>query len=190
MLRSLATAFLVLAVTFQAAEASAQATTPNGSNTPITSDGNDIRGNVAGTIGLGLLGAELGLILTPAFGLQDHVWAWIVFPTVGAAGGALAGAFAFDPGNPGPEVTVTLLGVGAALLIPAIVGALALKDRRSNRSLEKRMESGGAIRLSKEGTRFRLPDVSSVPVYSAAERQRFGVNQRSQVQISLVSGRF
>jgi len=188
MLRSLATAFLVLAVTFSAAGASAQAT--NGGNTPVTSDGNDIRGNVAGTIGLGLLGAELGLILTPAFGLQDHVWAWIVLPAVGAAGGALAGGFAFDPGNPGPEVTVTLLGAGAALLIPAIVGALALKDRRSNRALEKRMESGGAVRISKNGTRFRLPDVASVPVYSAAEQQRFGVSQRSQVQISLVSGRF
>jgi hypothetical protein len=190
MLRSFAAALLVLAVTFQAAGASAQSATPDSSDAPITSEGNQINGNVAGTIGLGLLGAELGLILTPAFGLQDHVWAWVVFPTVGAAAGALAGGFAFDPGSPGPAVTVTLLGVGAALVIPAIVGALALKDRKTNRALENRLEGGGAVRLSKEGTKFRLPDVASVPVYSAAEQQRFGVAQRNQIQVSLVSGRF
>lgn len=191
MLRSFATALLVFAVTFQTAEASAQTQTPNTTgNAPITTDGKDINGNVAGTIGLGLLGAELGLILTPTFGLQDHWWAWALFPTLGAAGGALAGGFAFDPGSPGPAVTVTLLGVGAALVIPAVVGALALRDRKNNKSMENRLEGGGAIRLSRQGTRFSIPDVSSRQVYSAAEQQRFGVNQRSAIQVSLVSGRF
>jgi len=191
MLRSFATAFLVLAVTFQAAQASAQAQ-PAGSSgdVPVTTDGHRINGNVAGTIGLGLLGAELGLILTPAVGLQDHTWAWIVFPALGAAGGALAGGFAFDPHDPGPKVTLSLMGVGMALVIPAIVGALALKDRRNNRSLENRLEGGGAIRLSKHGTKLGVPDMGAAPVYTAAEQQRFNVAQRSAFQVSLVSGRF
>lgn len=190
MLRSFAAAVLVFAVTFQSAEASAQTQTPDSSNTPITSDGKGINGNVAGTIGLGLLGAELGLILTPVFGLHDHWWAWALFPTLGAAGGAVAGALVFDPGSPGPEVTVTLLGVGAALVIPAVVGALALRDRKSNRAMENRLEGGGAVRLSKQGARFRMPDVGSRPVYSVAEQQRFGVAQRTAFQVSLVSGSF
>jgi hypothetical protein len=185
MSRSFAAALLVFAVTFQVAEASAQT-----QDALITSDGKDINGNVAGTIGLGLLGAELGLILTPVFGLQDHWWAWAVLPTVGAAGGVVAGALAFDPGSPGPAVTVTLLGVGMALIIPAVVGALALKDRKTNRAMENRLDGGGAVRLSRQGTRFRIPDVASTPVYSAAEQQRFGVAQRNAVQVSLVSGSF
>src|SRR4051812_7326253 len=165
MLKSFATALLVFAVTFQSAEAFAQAAQPTeSSGTPITSNGNDINGNIAGTIGLGLLGAELGLILTPVFGLQDHWWAWAVLPTVGAAGGVVAGVLAFDQGDPGPAVTVTLLGVGMALVIPAVVGALALKDRKSNRALENRLDGGGAIRLSKQGTRFSVPNVASAPV--------------------------
>ncbi|MFT3921521.1 MAG: hypothetical protein QM778_03200 [Myxococcales bacterium] len=189
MLKSFATALLVLAVTFQASEASAQAQ-PTDSSEVITTPGHRLNGNVAGTIGLGLLGAEVGLILTPTFGLQDHWWAWVLFPTVGAAGGAVAGALAFDPHDPGPKVTLTLMGVGMALVVPAIVGAMALKDRKNNRALENRLEGGGAIRLSKKGTRFGVPDVGATPVYTAAEQQRFGVTQRSAYQISLVSGRF
>jgi hypothetical protein len=53
-----------------------------------------------GTIGLGLVGAELGLIIPSVSGLSD-AWALAVFPVVGAAGGALAGYFALD--KPGRE---------------------------------------------------------------------------------------
>jgi len=56
-----------------------------------------------GTIGLGLVGAELGLIIPSVSGLNE-AWALSVFPIVGAAGGALAGYFALDkPGRDGSQ---------------------------------------------------------------------------------------
>ena len=150
-------------------------------------DGDEVKGNIAGTVGLGLLGAEVGLLLPPAFKLQDRWWAWVLFPTVTAAGGVVAGALAFDPGSPGPEVTVSLLGAGLALAIPAIVGAIALKDKRQRQ--EEARESGGVVRFG--STRhWGVPAVATTQVYSAAERLRFGVQQRTMVSVPLVSGRF
>ena len=56
-----------------------------------------------GTIGLGIIGAELGFMFpalmgraVPAF---HDTWAFIVFPTAFAAGGAVAGWFALDSPN-------------------------------------------------------------------------------------------
>lgn len=153
-------------------------------------DGDDVKGNVAGTIGLGMLGAELGLVLAPAVGLQNHWWAWVLFPTVGAAGGAVAGALAFDPGSPDPAVTVSLLGAGFALAIPAIVGAVAIKNRRNNRQPTESVEGGGVLRFGKVGSRWGVPAIAAVSVYSPAEQLRFGVQQRNVVKVPLVSGRF
>jgi peptidoglycan/LPS O-acetylase OafA/YrhL len=149
-------------------------------------DGDDVKGNIAGTIGLGLLGAEVGLLLPPAFKLQDQWWAWVLFPTVLAAGGAVAGALTFDPGDPKPAVTVSLLAAGMALALPAVVGAVALKDKRN--AQETAMD-GGVIRFG-SNRRWGVPSVSTRPVYSAGERLRYGVQQRTMVQIPLVSGRF
>jgi peptidoglycan/LPS O-acetylase OafA/YrhL len=152
-------------------------------------DGKDVKGNVAGTIGLGMLGAEVGLLLTPAFNLQDKWWAWALFPTVFAAGGAVAGALAFDPGNPDPAVTISLLGAGFALAVPAIVGAVALKNKRQNRDRAE-SESGAVLRLGKVQRRWGVPAISTAQVYSLAEQQRFGFAQRSVLRVPLVSGRF
>jgi hypothetical protein len=150
-------------------------------------DGDEVKGNIAGTIGLGLLGAEVGLLLPPAFKLQDRWWAWVLFPTVCAAGGAVAGALAFDPGSPSPAVTVSLLGAGLALAIPAIVGAVALKDKRQ--AQDAATESGGVLRFG-SNRHWGVPAVGTRPLYSSAERLRYGVQQRTMVQVPLVSGRF
>lgn len=151
--------------------------------------GDDIKGNIAGTIGLGLLGAELGLILAPSVGLHDKWWAWVLFPTVGAAGGAVAGVFVFDEGDPGPAVTVSLLGAGFALAVPAIVGAVAIKNKRANREPKESLE-GGVLRFGKAGPRWGVPSVGAAPAYSPAEQLRFGLAQRNIVKVALVSGRF
>lgn len=150
-------------------------------------DGDEVKGNIAGTVGLGLLGAELGLILTPACKLQDHWWAWVLFPTVFAAGGAVAGALAFDPGSPDPAVTVSLLAAGMVLAVPAVVGAIAWKDKRQ--AQDAAMESGGVLRFG-SNHRWGVPAIGTRPVYSANERLRYGVQQRTMVQVPLVSGRF
>lgn len=83
-----------------------------------------VESNVKGTIGLGMVGAELGFVIPAAVGLED-LWAYIVFPIVGAAGGAVGGFFAFD-NNDLVEGSVAALAAGMALVIPALVLTLAL----------------------------------------------------------------
>lgn len=81
------------------------------------------------TIGVGLLGAEVGLLVPAIAGLRE-TWAYIVFPLVGAAGGAVGGYF-IDQGSPNqPEISVALLAIGVGLAVPAVVGTLALTAYR------------------------------------------------------------
>lgn len=78
-----------------------------------------------GTIGLGLIGVELGLIIPAAAGAQDW-WPYLVFPVIGGAAGAVGGYFLDVETANQPEVGVSIFAVGVALLIPAIIGTLAL----------------------------------------------------------------
>ncbi len=76
-----------------------------------------------GVIGLGLVGAELGFIIPAVAGLHE-TWAFIVFPVVGAAGGAVGGYFLFEqPGE--TELSVAALAVGMAMIIPTMVITLS-----------------------------------------------------------------
>lgn len=177
---------LVIAVAFTSGAFTSGPLTSRASAQAV--DGDDIKGNIAGTVGLGLLGAEVGLVLVPACKLQNQIWAWIVFPTVLAGGGAVAGALTFDAGSPSPAVTLSLLGAGFLLAVPAIVGAVALKDKRNNSAAEA-LENGGVLRFG-GNKRFGVPAVGASPVYSQAERTRFGLPQRNMLSVSLVSGRF
>lgn len=78
-----------------------------------------IEASPKGLLGLGLVGAELGLTVPALAGLDD-AWALIVFPVVGAAGGAVAGHFAID--NRGNEkAAVATLTLGLALVVPSVV---------------------------------------------------------------------
>jgi hypothetical protein len=80
---------------------------------------NSVEATPKGTIGLGLVGAELGLIIPSVSGLNE-VWALTVFPVVGATGGALAGYFALD--KPGREKgSIAALVVGLAGVMPAVL---------------------------------------------------------------------
>jgi len=76
-------------------------------------------------IGVGLMGAELGLIIPALAGMRD-LWPYIVFPLVGAVGGAVGGWAIEENTRSSPEISVALLAVGIALVVPAIVGTLAL----------------------------------------------------------------
>lgn len=79
------------------------------------------------TIGLGLVGAELGLIVPAVAGLRDWYW-YLIFPVVGAAGGAVGGYFLdVEMGRSNsPEVSVALMAIGMALVVPTVIGTLAL----------------------------------------------------------------
>jgi hypothetical protein len=165
-----------------------------------------VRASPKGTIGLGLVGAELGLIIPSASGL-NKVWSLTVFPIVGATGGALAGYFALD--KPGREKgSVATLVVGLAGVLPAIlVTVKGVREERRERwepnqsirlSEEERRaielaEAGpGLLRRSRSGLRVAMPAVSvSTKAPLDPEAARMGVlRDRTEVRLSLASGVF
>ncbi|MGF1466534.1 MAG: hypothetical protein ACFCGT_10400 [Sandaracinaceae bacterium] len=103
-----------------------------------------VSADAKGIIGGGILGAEV-MFLTNALLVRagaralDEWWAWVLFPTLGATGGALLGYFILEepgrgvtmPGMPPqsrgyPEAAVATLTVSLALIIPTMVAVLAL----------------------------------------------------------------
>ncbi|HJL15062.1 MAG TPA: hypothetical protein RMH99_05365 [Sandaracinaceae bacterium LLY-WYZ-13_1] len=120
---------------FDTPTASAQCDPASETCTTVGADGK-------GILGGGILGAEIGFIV-PALIVSagarelDEAWAWILFPAIGAAGGAVGGYFALeDPQTTDmsgavtqqgfPEVAVAVLAVSMALIVPTFVGVLAL----------------------------------------------------------------
>jgi len=87
-----------------------------------TSGSPQVGASPKGTIGLGLVGAELGLVLPAVAGLDD-TWALVVFPLIGGAGGAVAGHFLLDGGN--RTFSIGALALGFALIVPSIVITLS-----------------------------------------------------------------
>lgn len=95
-----------------------------------------------GLLGGGILGAEIGFMTTALIvnaGAReiDEWWAWILFPAIGAAGGAVAGYYGLeDPGQTDasgmvvqrgfPEAAVAVFAISMALIVPTFVGVLAL----------------------------------------------------------------
>jgi outer membrane protein OmpA-like peptidoglycan-associated protein len=75
----------------------------------------------SGTIGLGLIGAELGFVIPAAAGLREP-WSLTAFPIAGAAGGAVGGYFLLDKGARHPTAAFNVLVVAAmALIIPGLM---------------------------------------------------------------------
>lgn len=150
-----------------------------------------------GTVGLGLVGAELGLVLPAAFGLTD-LWATIVFPVVGAGGGAAAGYFLIDDGgqNDG-ALGVAMMTTGLVLVIPSVVLAVSLgrydpdADMASAAQIRARMspeqraraDAGpGLLRMSQQGV-FVAP-----PAIEVGRDAALGGGQR--VRMAVLSGSF
>jgi hypothetical protein len=82
-----------------------------------------------GIIGLGLIGAELGLFI-PAI-VQNSTrsnewWPYLVFPLIGAAGGAVGGYFLEQGTQSSPEIDVAFMVAGMVLIVPTVIGTLAL----------------------------------------------------------------
>src|SRR4051812_3577703 len=72
-----------------------------------------------GTIGVGLLGAELGAAIPALIGVKA-AWAYVVFPIASAGGGAVAGYFLLDDPNH-PQAAVAFMVAGLTLVIPTLV---------------------------------------------------------------------
>lgn len=168
---------------------------------------NEVRATPKATIGLGLVGAELGLIIPSAAGLND-IWALTVFPAVGAAGGALAGYFALD--KPGREKgSVAALVVGLAGVIPAVLVTIRgvrrerqerweptpqidLRTEKEQRAFEAAEAGPGLLRRTRSGFRASMPAVSfSRGGTEDAQTARLGgLRDRTEMRLSLASGVF
>ncbi len=93
-----------------------------------------------GILGLGIIGAEIGfmipaLIVSAGVTEFDEWWAYVLFPALFGAGGAIAGYYALEEPSSivagrrvtgFPEAAVAVLAVGIALIVPTFVGVLAL----------------------------------------------------------------
>ena len=91
---------------------------------PAMDMGQVIDATPKGTIGLGIIGAEIGFAVPALAGLDD-TWAYVVFPLIGAAGGAIGGFYAID-NNDNERAAVAMLTVGMALMVPTLVLTLAM----------------------------------------------------------------
>jgi hypothetical protein len=173
-LKTLAVALvLAAAVLTQAQSASAQ----------VSQNGKDVDGQVAGIVGLGMIGADIGLILVPAVGLHDQKWAWAIFPIVLAGAGVGAGVAVAD--SVGPAADIAFLVSGMGLFVPALVGSLAWKSHKQDQELsaQRALIQMGRINLN-------APSIAAAPVYSAQERQRYNVPQATSMRLTLLSGTF
>lgn len=74
---------------------------------------------VKGKVGLGLLGAELGIVVPAIFGAKPW-WLYLITGAAGGAGGAVAGHFVIDQNNQ-VEASVAVLAVGVAAIIPSMI---------------------------------------------------------------------
>ena len=98
-------------------------------STPSTAQAQDdevvqIQSGFKATVGLGLVGAELGFAIPALAGLHKP-WAFAVFPIVGAGIGATLGYFLIDK-NENPRTSVAMLAIGIALIIPTFILVVAM----------------------------------------------------------------
>lgn len=83
---------------------------------------NEASGTAKGTVGGGLLGAELVLTVEAAAGVKSP-WAYLLGGVAGAAGGAVGGYFIEKESS--PRVSMLLLAGGLTLAIPTTVAVLS-----------------------------------------------------------------
>jgi hypothetical protein len=176
---------------------------------PVVETGSGISAVPKGTIGMGLIGAELGFAIPALAGLDDWYW-YVIFPTIGAAGGAVAGWFVAD--KPGRQnASVALLATGIALILPTmvltawktsyspdehetVVEAERVADaeaRERLRDAERRRRAGaGMIRRSDDGWLLGAPGVVMAAGQTPKEQILLGLVPAPEVHLALLTGVF
>jgi hypothetical protein len=153
-----------------------------------------------GAVGLGMIGAELGFIVPALAGAHD-AWAFIVFPVLGAAGGAVGGYYLLEQGAGHPELAVGALVAGMALFVPAMVLTISAtayepdEDELSASAASMRAAAAaaagpGLLRWSTRGVLLAPPMVAVGPSMDAKQAFRTGASREQAWRVSLVSGLF
>jgi len=157
-----------------------------------------VEADFKGAVGLGLVGAELGAVIPALVGVEA-TWAYIVFPVVGAAGGALGGYFALDNTDK-VELSVIALTAGMALILPALIatlqltayddddqppppGTFARKSRPAERVRRQLAAGPGMLRVNEGKLALSTPGLALVPGTR-------GDHAISGLNVSLMSGQF
>jgi hypothetical protein len=175
---------------------------------PVEQTPNPLEADFKGTVGLGLVGAELGFVI-PALAGAEGVWPYIVFPVVGAGAGAVSGYFLLEKGDGHPELAVASLMVGMALFIPAMVftiaetsydpesdaangsPALARNGKRLHAARRYAEAGPGMVRYAADGSLLLAPPaVTAGHSDSPREALRTGAPLSNELRLSLLSGRF
>jgi len=153
-----------------------------------------------GMVGLGLIGAELGFVVPALAGARD-AWVYIVFPVLGAGGGAVAGYFLLEKGEGEPELAVAALTVGMALAIPAMVITLAatayepeaeqpVSSAVPRKAALAAAAGPGLVRWSERGLLLAPPGIVAGHSVSAKEALRTGVRRDRELSVAVLSGVF
>lgn len=160
---------------------------------------NPLNADFKGAIGLGLIGAELGFVV-PALAGARGVWPYLVFPVLGAAGGAVGGYFLLEKGAGHPEAAVAVLVAGMALAVPAMVITIAAtayepeeeigQSARARHAAAAAAAGPGLVRLSQRGLLMAPPAIAVGSDIDAKEALRTGVPREQEVRVSLLSGLF
>lgn len=167
-----------------------------GTASSARADDTDGKIEISGTVGCGLLGAEVVLALESAFSVQPW-WAYLAGGVVGAAGGAIGGVY-LTPAADG-QVSSYLLAGGIVMIIPTTVAALsatafappinsqpeAEQQRQSYRLAPPALLD---IREGAWGTAF--PAFTVRDTYTRREVAEFGVRQRPELRVPVVSVTF
>jgi hypothetical protein len=197
-LRMLLAAVVVSACALSPARVFAQ---PVGEPETVDQTTNPIKPDFKGAVGLGLIGAELGFVVPALAGARD-AWVYIVFPLLGAGGGAVAGYFLLEKGEGNPELAVAVLTTGMALAIPALVVTLAATSyepeaesprvrREPPRLAQAAAAAGpGLVRWSERGVLLAPPAIGVAETVDAREALRTGVARARTTQVALLSGVF
>ena len=156
----------------------------------------EVKADFKGTIGLGLIGAELGFVI-PALAGAKGLWPYIVFPVAGAAGGAVGGYFLLEKGDGHPELAVATLTIGMALVVPALVATVAATAYRPPERIEtaaraRELAKGGPglIRYAEGSLRLAPPAVASGPTITPRQALRTGERRVSSLRVAMLSAQF
>lgn len=156
-----------------------------------------------GIAGGALLGGEVVMGVEAAFGVQP-AWAYLLGGVLGAGAGGYGGYLVEQNGS--PKVSLYMLAGGMALIIPTTVAVLQATSFKP--SVEYTEDSptvpypaaepprptlpapSGLLDVDEGTWRVSVPAIEVRPTFTQKELSQYGLTQRDQVHVPMVSGTF